>query len=136
MRTLSRKKILKTELDEHLNNQSQFIRDMVKSIENSIPSTITNTKLFVTDPNLIRNISGLLMQSLNPVNTIELKAILEIRSTQRLQEDKNDNLDPVTAYPQFKRPMFEPLRESVSGFRFTWSNRYSSQHNRRTRTQS
>ena len=36
---------------------------------------------------------------------------MEVTRPERLQEEKKDKLDPIVAYPEFKRPMFEPLRD-------------------------
>ena len=36
---------------------------------------------------------------------------MEVMRPERLQEETKDKLDPIVAYPEFKRPMFEPLRD-------------------------
>ena len=52
-----------------------------------------------------------LKNSLDPKLTIESKVSKEVMRPERLQEETKDKLDTIVAYPEFKRPMFEPLRD-------------------------
>jgi hypothetical protein len=93
------------------------VRLMVKNTEVSIPpSKSTDDKSYGATVNL-ENIRGGLLKSLDPAGTrdfkgtIESKISMEVTRPERLEEEKKDLLDPIVAYPEFIRPMFEPLRE-------------------------
>jgi hypothetical protein len=94
-------------------------REVVKSIENSIPSadaTVNNLQAFTDKEQILEKIYQEFKNSLNPEYTIEAKALKEVIRLERLQEEMKDKLDPIVAYPEFKRPMFEPLRDLVGEF--------------------
>ena len=84
---------------------------IVETIEESIPGPKATVVEMQGKEAPLEDIYGKLKDSLDPVNTIELKVSMEIKRTERVQEQKKDKLDPIVAYPQFKRPMFEPLRD-------------------------
>ena len=56
------------------------------------------------------NIHDRLIAELDPEYTINTKSLMEILRPERPSENTKDKLDPIMAYPKFKRPMFEPLR--------------------------
>ena len=106
-------------LKDHLSDPSitTEIRQMVENIEISIPSSeSTDEKSYGAAPDL-KNIRKGLLESLDPASTgdfkgtIESKISMEVTRPERLEEEKKDLLDPIVAYPEFIRPMFEPLRE-------------------------
>ncbi len=97
------------ELDRYLNNGEK--RKMVWAIENSIPNAgATMEGLKGVGVNL-EKISLELKHSLDPELTIEAKVSKEVTRPERLREETKDKLDTIIAYPEFKRPMFEPLRD-------------------------
>ncbi|HTH21210.1 MAG TPA: hypothetical protein VL854_03250, partial [Nitrososphaeraceae archaeon] len=102
-----------SKLEEYLANQeiSEDLRNMIKMIEMSMPdaeSHIKENEGMVIPLDLIHD---KLILGLNPQTTIDLKTSIEIERPERLDEEKKDILDPIVVYPQFKRPMFEPLRD-------------------------
>jgi hypothetical protein len=101
------------ELKNFLEDQliPNHIREMVKSIEKSIPTAKSTVVEAQGEQAPLGNIHAKLNDSLNPTSTIELKVSMEVKRPERLQEEKKDKLDPIVAYPEFKRPMFEPLRD-------------------------
>jgi hypothetical protein len=100
------------ELDQYLQNGEK--REMVRSIENSIPNaeaTVEEPEGVVEASLDLDKIHAGLINSLDPKLTIEAKVSKEVTRLERLQENTKDKLDIIVAYPEFKRPMFEPLRE-------------------------
>jgi hypothetical protein len=89
---------------------SESIRNMIKNIENSIP---VPESIVLESHGVVASLNGIydaLIRSLDPVITIQSKVEKEVMRPERLVEDKKDKLDPIVAYPEFRRPMFEPLR--------------------------
>jgi hypothetical protein len=102
-----------SKLEEYLadNQIEQEIRDMVKNIEISIPdadSQIKENEGIIVPLGIIHK---KLLVGLNPANTINSKTSMEVQRPERMDEERKDLLDPIVVYPQFKRPMFEPLRD-------------------------
>src|SRR5215217_53991 len=100
---------------------SESIRNTVKSIEDLIPvpKSVGVAAQSVKAP--LGEIHDSLKRSLNPALTIQSKAKKEVMGHKRINEDihtagldeerKEDALDPIVSYPEFRRPMFEPLRD-------------------------
>jgi len=91
-------------------------REMVKRIENSIPNAGASVekRKGVTvdlDEEDLEEIKEHLKHSLDPQLTIEAKVSKQVERPERLHKETKDKLDIVVAYPEFKRPMFEPLRD-------------------------
>jgi hypothetical protein len=100
-------------LNHYLSNQliPNSTRKMVESIEISIPSPKSTVEILHREIAPLDRIYERLKESLDPGRTIHSKVSMEVRRPERLQEEKKDVLDPIVAYPKFKRPMFEPLRD-------------------------
>ena len=110
---IAEKDFQEDKLAHFLSNQliPKTIRKMVESIEISIPPSKSTVERLPGMEAPLDKIHQRLMQSLNPVRTIDSKVSKEVMRPERLQEEKKDILDPIVAYPEFKRPMFEPLRD-------------------------
>jgi len=100
-------------LEEYLANHEvkEEIRNMIKMIEMSMPDADSEIKENVGEVISLNGIYDDLILNLNPQSTIDLKTSMEVERPERLHEEKKDILDPIVVYPQFKRPMFEPLRD-------------------------
>jgi hypothetical protein len=113
-----------TKLESYLGDTSvdEDERKMVRSIESSIPiagSTVEELQGVLEDTKaILEKIHQGLIQSLDPEHTIVSKVLKEVKRPERLREKTKDQLDIVVAYPEFKRPMFEPLRDLYEDFLF------------------
>jgi len=99
------------ELTNYLQNASEGERLTVESMENSIPNTPSSVEEPQITSELLADVYDGLMHSLDPKVTIESKILLEVTRPERSLEDTRDKLDIINAYPEFRRPMYEPLRD-------------------------
>jgi hypothetical protein len=103
-------------------NVDEDEREMVRSIESSIPiagSTVEELQDVLENTKaILEKIHQGLIESLDPERTIVSKVLMEVKRPERLREKRKDQLDISIAYPEFKRPMFEPLRDLYEDFLF------------------
>jgi len=94
--------------DEILNRNPDF-KDIENTIPNSAESVIEELPNTIVAP--LDKLHERLIEDLNPEYTINAKSLLEIHRPERAREEFKDKLDSIMAYPKFRRPMFEPLRD-------------------------
>ena len=98
------------ELTNYLQNAPVEERQIVENMENSIPNTPSTTDEPQITGELLGDVYDGLVHSLDPKLTIESKILLEVTRPERKLEETRDKLDIINAYPEFRRPMYEPLR--------------------------
>src|SRR6185436_16968023 len=98
------------ELTNYLQNAPVEERQTVENMENSIPNTPSTTDEPQITGELLGDVYDGLVHSLDPKLTIESKILLEVTRPERKLEETRDKLDIINAYPEFRRPMYEPLR--------------------------
>jgi len=98
------------ELTDYLQTASVEESQTVENMENSIPSTPSTTDGPQVTSELLSDVYNGLVHSLDPKVTIESKVLLEVTRPERSLEETRDKLDVINVYPEFRRPMYEPLR--------------------------
>ena len=82
-----------------------------KEIEKTIPPPDATVGQRAGTIVSLEKIHSKLVTALDPVRTIDTKVSFEVSRPERLNEDQKDTLDPILAYPKFKRPMYSALRD-------------------------